>query len=370
MATSQQLEARDLMKQLRREHVLSAIQRIDAGEDGGFADSVRYDLVLDGRTYAPKRAVGLALHEFSGKVFDPYAFKGGEESAAFRTLRRLKFDLSPKLPEPQLQNRAYVLGAVEALGSPTRAEIKSYILEREPGFVTSNITPDLQLLTVNSDSRGHHYHNRKPRRCDTGDLFDVLFQVGTGRGARFVLYDPSVHGIWELTALPGDPVLRPRLSQPAAVNLALQKAIADAQAHRDFDPTSTRDARERTMRAIAVRQGQPKFRQDLIAAYEGKCAISGFDAAEALEAAHIVPFRGEHTNVARNGLLLRADLHSLFDQGLFRVDPQTFQIILSPQLKASAYQQFAGTKLRLPASQALWPDPEALEIHGKQSSAP
>ena len=250
------------------------------------------------------------------------------------------------------------------------SEAKAHILKREPGFVVNNIIPDLQLLTVNSKSRGNHHHNKKPRRCDTGDVFDSLFQIGKGRGSRYELYDPRVHGIWELEHIPGDSKLRPRLLPGTALVPELQQAIADAQANNAFDPNSTKDARELTMRAMAVRQGQPRFRQDLIVAYEGKCAISGCDATEALEAAHIVPYRGQHTNLVRNGLLLRADLHTLFDLGLFRVDPQTFEVILAPQLKGSTYQQFAAVKLRLPENKALWPSAEALEVQGKSSQAP
>ena len=86
-----------------------------------------------------------------------------------------------------------------------------------------------------------------------------------------------------------------------------------------FDPANTKDERDRTLREIVQRRGQPKFRYDLIAAYGGKCAVTGCDVLQALEAAHISPYLGEQSNHVSNGLLLRADIHTLFDLNLFAI---------------------------------------------------
>src|SRR5205823_2979542 len=80
-----------------------------------------------------------------------------------------------------------------------------------------------------------------------------------------------------------------------------------------FDPISIEDGRRRIQ---ASRQGQFAFRAALIEAYGGRCAMTGCDILEVLEAAHIVPYRGPSTNAVSNGLLLRADIHTLFDLGL------------------------------------------------------
>ena len=56
-----------------------------------------------------------------------------------------------------------------------------------------------------------------------------------------------------------------------------------------------------------------KFRDALIGAYAGRCAITGCSVLDILEAAHITPYLGPDTNHVTNGLLLRADLHTLFD---------------------------------------------------------
>lgn len=84
----------------------------------------------------------------------------------------------------------------------------------------------------------------------------------------------------------------------------------------DFEIGTGADARERQIAEVVRRRGQARFRAALIKAYDGKCAITGCDAVEALEAAHISPHRGIHTDHVQNGLLLRADIHSLLDLGV------------------------------------------------------
>ena len=88
-----------------------------------------------------------------------------------------------------------------------------------------------------------------------------------------------------------------------------------------FNPSEMEDQRAKSIAEIVRRRGQAKFRKTLLEAYNSKCVVTGCDAAEALEAAHITPYLGEETNHPQNGLLLRADIHSLFDLGLLSVDP-------------------------------------------------
>jgi hypothetical protein len=122
-----------------------------------------------------------------------------------------------------------------------------------------------------------------------------------------------------------------------------------AQGAEPVAPTSLDDARRKVLAEIARRQGQPAFRSALMAAYGGRCAVSGCAVAEVLEAAHIVPYLGPHTNGVTNGLLLRSDIHSLFDLGLLTIDPEGFTVRVAPQLTGSSYGELDGRTLRLPA---------------------
>lgn len=115
----------------------------------------------------------------------------------------------------------------------------------------------------------------------------------------------------------------------------------------------------------AVRQGQTKFRMDLLDAYGTHCAATNYDVAEGLEAAHIRPYRGAHTNETRNGLLLRADIHNLFDYGIIGVDPEAMKIVLNQRARRSKYSQLHDQPLRLPEDSTRHPDRELLQRHLK-----
>ena len=130
-----------------------------------------------------------------------------------------------------------------------------------------------------------------------------------------------------------------------------------------FDPSSLIDGRQRIIASIVRRQGQPKFRAALIEAYRGRCAISDCDVTETLEAAHILPYHGPATNQLPNGLLLRGDLHTLFDLGLIAVDSSSRQILIAPPLAQTSYADLAGTKLRPPREDAVKPSVPAIDHH-------
>ncbi len=125
-------------------------------------------------------------------------------------------------------------------------------------------------------------------------------------------------------------------------NLHIEQTAKLLEQDGAFDPSNSEDAREKTLRAIAIRRGQPEFRRKLLKRFNGKCVISGCAVEEVLEAAHIVPYNGEQTNHLLNGLLLRADIHTLFDKDLIEVDSD-FTVQVAPSLRNSKeYGLFHG----------------------------
>lgn len=128
-----------------------------------------------------------------------------------------------------------------------------------------------------------------------------------------------------------------------------------------FHPGNQEDARERTLRSVVQRRGQPQFRADLIKAFDGKCAISGCDVVAVLEAAHITPYLGPATNTITNGLLLRADIHTLWDLGFVAVDPEELTVWVSPILTAPMYRALDGSPLFMPPQKHHRPSMEALQ---------
>jgi len=135
----------------------------------------------------------------------------------------------------------------------------------------------------------------------------------------------------------------------------------EAEADEPFDPKGQEDARTRALREVVRRRGQAKFRKSLIAAYGACCAITGCPVVSLLEAAHITPYLGPETNSISNGLLLRADLHTLWDLGLIALDLTTQSLWVSPDVNDSTYQALSGTQLRQPADPSHRPSSKALQ---------
>lgn len=257
------------------------------------------------------------------------------------------------------------LGAVVELGGKaSRKDVEDWILTRDPGYNTNNLA-DLYMLSVNSPARTGYTQNEKPRRTDQGNRYDRLFKVGKG---AFEVYDPFQHGIWEIypDAASGSRfgVSVRRVSNP------VEQALADAEEAAEqgitFDPKDIADARKRVTADIVRRRGQPAFRKALMGAYDSACAITGCNLPAVLEAAHIYPYKGGHTNVLSNGILLRADIHTLFDLRLIAIESEKMVIRISPELIGTDYATLDGSSVRLPKQVSDRVSAEALDWHWSQ----
>lgn len=144
----------------------------------------------------------------------------------------------------------------------------------------------------------------------------------------------------------------------APADVDVSKASVAIDELDEFDPKNSKDGRRKIERLVAIRQGQPMFRMKLMDAYERRCAITRCTIEDTLQAAHISPYRGDHSNHVTNGLLLRADIHTLFDRGLIRVDGN-FRVIASDAVRAIYHD--LPDKIKLPAERKAWPSREALQ---------
>ncbi len=87
-----------------------------------------------------------------------------------------------------------------------------------------------------------------------------------------------------------------------------------------------------TPQLVKPRLGQGAFRMIVTEAYHRKCAITGEKTLPVLEAAHIKPYSKEGPHAVNNGLLLRSDLHTLFDQGYIGID-EDFKVKVSTKIR-------------------------------------
>ena len=121
-------------------------------------------------------------------------------------------------------------------------------------------------------------------------------------------------------------------------------AVWDAQRDGEFDLEAA-TAYELIKRL--ARPGQQRFRSEALALWDHRCAVSGLSLDAALEAAHIVPHNESGRMSARNSIILRADLHRLFDANLMAIDPDTLAVAFHPRAEVK-YAEFKGEQIWLP----------------------
>lgn len=104
-------------------------------------------------------------------------------------------------------------------------------------------------------------------------------------------------------------------------------------------------------------------------AYGRACAVSGEHSLPVLDAAHIVPFAKGGPHEVSNGLLLRSDLHRLFDLGYVTVTPE-LRLEVSGRLRGEfengrTYYPMHGSRVSVPKDARLQPDQSLLRWHNK-----
>ncbi|MFP4002943.1 MAG: HNH endonuclease, partial [Alphaproteobacteria bacterium] len=150
-----------------------------------------------------------------------------------------------------------------------------------------------------------------------------------------------------------------RVMEAAQLAEAPQAGFGEQPARRYGEPT-----------LIRPRLGQGAFRVSVTDAYSRKCAVSGGKVLPALEAAHIRPYREGGQHEVSNGILMRRDIHSVFDAGYVTVD-EDHRLVVSDRVRTEfnngeEYQRMHGAKLILPSSTAHQPDVEALRWHNER----
>ena len=101
---------------------------------------------------------------------------------------------------------------------------------------------------------------------------------------------------------------------------------------------------EKVLVQIKSRRGQSKFRSELLNHYSGSCCVTGCKVISVLEAVHIKPHSKDTDYSLSNGLLLRSDLHTLYDLNLIGINGSGVVEIADP-LKGSEYAIYENRKI-------------------------
>lgn len=175
----------------------------------------------------------------------------------------------------------------------------------------------------------------------------VIDQLRRNRHRRtIVLDDMQVTEFWNVIAATVDK----KQALIAQYKQASEKSREEKALEADKEQIS--EGFERRLATVEARPEQAAFRSALIRLYGVRCMISGNRVAAVLQAAHIVPFSTEiaFRNEVSNGLLLRADLHLLFDKMLIAIHPDRSEVVIADTLEGTSYERLAGRNVRHQAS--------------------
>lgn len=120
---------------------------------------------------------------------------------------------------------------------------------------------------------------------------------------------------------------------------------------------------------IKPRLGQGAFKVVVTDAYNRACAITNERALPVLEASHIKPYKDSGPHEVRNGVLLRSDMHKLFDRGYLTITPK-LHIEISRRIKeefdnGEYYFAFHGGRIHSPLRPVDHPSPQFLTWHNE-----
>lgn len=154
------------------------------------------------------------------------------------------------------------------------------------------------------------------------------------------------------------------------VDVLFNTMLGDAEIRWEDGPSSApghNDPVEFREYLTRARLGQDAFKDMVLASYERRCAVTGNRVVPALEAAHIRPVTRGGVHALANGLLLRSDVHRLFDRGLLGIN-ERFELQVSPLLRArwgngKEFYDHAGSVIRLPDAKRDRPSRDSIAWH-------
>lgn len=215
------------------------------------------------------------------------------------------------------------------------------------------VVPDSEVVDRESGDAGANvYDLQAVRELD----IDELRHAWSNRPDSFASLEAAAETLAILRALRTESSTKPNymsmLSHELVRDLADALPLENPNSGSSTTASPVRElellhADRRTVRtqASVVRPGQGNFREGVLARYGGKCCISGCNINALIEAAHIIPYRGDQSDDVSNGLLLRVDMHRLFDAHLMSINPETLEVEVSSVIEDPVYRSYHGNRL-------------------------
>ena len=219
-------------------------------------------------------------------------------------------------------------------------------------------------IIESEDTLDYAFMGQDPNAADNQWLLEasknqvpVIYFLGIAPG-RYQAIIPAFISDWDPNAL----IARVVFGVPNQDNISIPQSIQE---------------RRYALRVVKQRLHQSSFREAVIAAYNGRCAVSGLPERRLLDAAHIISDKNELMGqpVITNGLPLSKIHHSAFDSNLIGINPD-YRLHVSERLLSQNdgpmleyFKQLNGNKLRLPTRLIDYPDRERLAVRFEEFRA-
>lgn len=215
-------------------------------------------------------------------------------------------------------------------------------------------------------------------RCDNGHEFDeprVIFEPAVEFVANYgsqykELIDISMTQLITETPRYNGQMSIQEINLAWAINLLDSKPSIALELETDEasdDENATlvdSDQRKIIEKQIKQRRGQKTFRDQLLKS-KPVCAVTGCELIDILEAAHIDAYRNDSHNHISNGLLLRSDIHTLFDLNLIAIHPEKKTMHFSLDVLKNGYSTFEGKPINVNHSLLKQPLSKRWDIYKK-----
>jgi hypothetical protein len=135
------------------------------------------------------------------------------------------------------------------------------------------------------------------------------------------------------------------------------------KSYKDKSPTAE-NVKKTANREVTIRLGQQQLRKELLKIYSGRCCITNCTIDEILSAAHIIPYSISYDNNNTNALLLKSDIHDLYDAYLLGIEPSTHKIAVAEKIEKE-YGWLNGRTLNK-RNDDRSPDKKGMELRWEQ----
>jgi putative restriction endonuclease len=277
--------------------------------------------------------------------------------------------------EPLLRGEVIAAVIYEPRGDQNQGRMAyvGWTLLREPATLSGRRNSRNQTLyRVQYADRYREFDRVVPREATGQPVETWLRSLERGRARNVATFGRAVRPLTE-----EDLQLVMSLGFPNGV----ERFNVEAPPSHEFAEAITTE--ERSRRLISAVQREARFRDDVLAAYDHRCALSGLAVGNSpsrayglLDAAHIRPVGSHGADTLANGMALTPTLHRMFDKGLFTLiyRGSALEVRTSPFLRQEMIHGREGFELRLangldavvPASDGSRPSRDALEYHHSQ----